>query len=76
MAFLMNAMMVAPTVSDASTFHIVPLDDHGTTHYITPLQNTLFFYVLFPVVLIIVLIGLRNFLSDKIRMLFTGEKTS
>ena len=73
---LMRSMQAAPTIADVATSHVVPLSDHGVIHYITPLQSTLFFYALFPTVLVILLIGARIFLRDGIEMLSNREKNS
>jgi hypothetical protein len=67
LAFLMNAMQSAPTIPDAATAHVVPLSDHGLIHYITPLQNTLFFWVLFPTTAVVISVGLFIFLADKFK---------
>jgi len=71
---LMTSMMAAPTTPDPANSQIVPLDDHGVIHYITPLQNTLFFYVLFPTVLVFLSISAWIFLSEKFQALFNGKK--
>jgi hypothetical protein len=71
---LMKSMMTAPIAADPATSHVVPLSDHGVIHYITPLQNTLFFYMLFPTVLVVLSVGLWIFLGEKIQALFCGDK--
>ncbi len=72
---LMHRMMLAPSVAEPATSHIVPLNDRGTIHYITPLENTLFFYLLFPVIIVLVVIGLRIFLWDEIHTLPGQERS-
>jgi hypothetical protein len=71
---LMRSMMAAPIAADPAISHVVPLSDHGVIHYITPLQNTLFFYVLFPTVLVVLSVGLWIFLGEKIQALFCGDE--
>jgi hypothetical protein len=74
-AILFRAEQSAPTVSDPSTSHVVPMNDHGTTHYITPLQNTLTL-MLIPIMAVVILVGLGVVWSDDIELFLRQRKKS
>jgi hypothetical protein len=62
-------------ILDPSTSHVVPINDHGTTHYITPLQNSLTL-MLVPIVIVVILVGLGVVWSNDIELLLRQRKKS
>ena len=71
-AYLMNSMQAAPTAADPMTRHIVPFMSHGVTYYVTPMEKSLFCYILPPIVIFLVITGLYFVFADRIETHFKG----
>jgi hypothetical protein len=72
--WLIGDIESAPKAVDVSTSHVVPFNDHGIIHYITPQQNLLL-YGFIPIIVSLMLAGAALVLPISGSFLKPSKKT-